>query len=50
VGLALAESAIRTGQLSNCGDAFLVECLDFAHVAVCGSDVWFHLLKEGFEL
>jgi len=40
----------RTSQPSDCGDALLVECLDFAHVAVCGSDVRFHLLKKGFEL
>ena len=40
----------RTSQLSDRGDALLVECLDFAHVAVCGSNVRLHLLKEGFEL
>ena len=40
----------RTGQLSNRGDALLVEGLDLAHVAVCGSDIGFHLLEEGFEL
>lgn len=40
----------HTCQLSNCGDALLVEHFNFAHVAFCGSDVRFHLLKEGFEL
>ena len=40
----------RTSQSSNCGDALLVECLDFAHVAVCSSDVRLHLQEEGFEL
>ena len=50
MGQEQAEGGARTSQLSDCGNAFLVECLDFAHVAVCGSDVRFHLLKERFEL
>lgn len=49
-GLKYEQNEIRAGQFADCGDALLVERLDFAHVAVCGSDVWFHLLEEGFEL